>query len=221
MKVSIIIPCYNYGKFLHEAIESALNQTYTDIEIIVVNDGSTDNTSLVAQQYPVKLITQANLGIPSARNIGITASAGNYILPLDADDKIHSTFLENTVPVLESTPSVGIVYTHRQHFGFLDTIKYAEEFNIERMKEKCSINYCSLFRKEVWKRAGGYNVKMTGGYEDWDFWLSVVENKWRFKLVDKVLFYYRKHGRTLSEIAKENHESLVKILHANHPRLFL
>jgi len=223
MIASIIIPCYNYGNFLTQAIESALSQTFdqNQIEIIVVNDGSTDDTIDVAKHYPIRLISQTRQGLSIARNNGIALSSGHYILPLDADDMIHNCFLEKTIPILDNDSTIGVVFTHREHFGLLTTIKYANEFDLEKMKRKCSINYCSLFRKEIWKDCGGYNSNMNPSYEDWDFWLNIAKRGWKFELVDEVLFYYRKHGRSLSDIAKEKHDILFEQLKKNHPELFL
>jgi glycosyltransferase involved in cell wall biosynthesis len=222
MTVSVIITCYNYGNFLHEAIESVLFQTYRnkEIETIVVNDGSTDNTSKVAEKYQVTLLNQPNTGLPIARNNGIKYSKGRFILPLDADDKLHPQFLEKTVPLLENSPNVGVVYTHRRHFGLLQTTKYAEIFDLETLKKRCILNYCSLYKRQVWLECGGYNPNMKLGYEDWDFWLSIAENNWDFQLVNEVLFYYRKHGTSLSHIAKENHNKLMEIIRNNHLKLF-
>lgn len=222
MTVSVIITCYNYGKFLHEAIESVLFQTYSneEIEIIVVNDGSADNTSKVAEKYQVTLLNQPNTGLPTARNNGIKYSNGRFILPLDADDKLHPQFLEKTVSILENSPNVGVAYTHCSHFGLVQTTKYAEIFDLETLKKRCILNYCSLYRRQVWLECGGYNPKMELGYEDWDFWLCVAENNWDFQLVNDVLFYYRKHGYSLSNIAKENHNTLLGIIKTNHIKLF-
>jgi len=222
MIASIIIPCYNYGKFLHEAISSALSQTFdrNQFEVIVINDGSDDNTVEIAKNYPIKLISQERQGLSIARNRGIAISSGHYILPLDADDMIHKNFLEKTVPILDKKSSVGVVYTHRQHFGLVKTIKYADEFNLERMKIKCSINYCSLFRKTIWEECNGYNSNMNPSYEDWDFWLNIAKRGWKFELIREVLFYYRKHGHSLSDIAKENHSRLFEQIKKNHSDLF-
>ena len=222
MLVSVVIPCFNQGHFLSEAIESVLGQTYPQdkIEIVVVDDGSTDNTVEIAMKYPVSLISQNNQGLPMARNNGISKSNGNFILPLDADDTIHPTFLELTSESMNQYPNVGVVYTHRQHFGNVISIKYAEHFDTEKLKKKSFLNYCSLFRKDVWVACGGYNPHMTLGYEDWDFWLSVAETDWEFFLIEEVLFNYRKHAPSLSDIAKANHDSLYEILKQRHPSLF-
>ena len=219
-KVSVIITCFNYGRFLSEAIESALHQTLKDIEIIVVNDGSTDNTAEIASRYPIILINQNNQGLPTARNVGISKSNGIYILPLDADDKLHPQYLEKTLPILDKQQDIGVVYTSRIHFGLLNTVKEAQVFDLDRLKKKCMLNYCSLFRKQVWKECGGYNPNMKWGYEDWDFWLSVAEKGWKFKPVSEVLLLYRKHGYSLSDLSKDNHQQLVKQLTDNHHRIY-
>jgi len=122
-KISVIITCYNYGHFLSEAIESVLNQTFEAPEIIVVNDGSTDNTAEIAARYPILIVNQNNQGLPTARNVGISKSNGIYILPLDADDKLHPQYLEKVVPILDRHPDIGVVYTCRLHFGLLNTLK--------------------------------------------------------------------------------------------------
>lgn len=222
IKVSVIITCYNYAHYLWQAIESVLaqNKCGGEVEIVVVNDGSTDNTIEVAEKYPVCLINQENQGVSIARNVGIERSHGQFILPLDADDKLHPQYLEKTVPILELNSDVGVVYTHRRHFGIMSSIRCSELFQIERLKEKCILNYCSLYRREIWKETGGYNANMKWGYEDWNFWLGVAERDWKFRLVPEVLFYYRIHYNTMRTIARSHHHELIRIMRNNHPNLF-
>ena len=216
---SIVIPCYNYAHFLAEAIESAIAQTTPAREIIVVNDGSTDETECIALQYPVTVITQTNQGVASARNTGIMHASGIYILPLDADDKIHPEYLEKTTVILDRRPENGVVFTNRQHFGLIDTIKKSPIFDLEQMKAKCMINYCSLLRRRLWSDCGGYDATLEG-YEDWDFWLSAAERGWSFQLVSETLFFYRKHGYSLSDVARAKHESLMLKLRHKHRSIF-
>lgn len=215
-KVSIIITCFNYGRFLSDAIESALHQTLKGAEIIVVNDGSTDNTAKIAARYPVIQVHQNNQGLPTARNVGISNSKGVYILPLDADDKLHPQYLEHTVPILDRYDDTGVVYTSRLHFGLLNTVKQAQAFDLEMLKNKCLLNYCSLYRKQVWTECGGYDPKMISGYEDWDFWLNVAKRGWQFRPVYEALLLYRKHGYSLSDLAKDNHETLFSQITCKH-----
>src|SRR5262249_32672545 len=120
-KVSVIIPCFNQGQFVDEAVASVLAQTYRDFEIIVINDGSTDeatNRKLAAYDYPqAQVMHTANQGAAGARNTGIAATSGQYILPLDADDRIAPTYLERAVAALEADARVGIVYCQAELFG--------------------------------------------------------------------------------------------------------
>jgi len=109
--VSIIITSYNYGRYLSEAIESVLKQTYQNIEIIVVDDGSTDNTKNIAKRYPVRYFYQANQGVATARNNGIKRSDGEFFLCLDADDKLLPDYIRKTVKVMMETPNIGFVLT--------------------------------------------------------------------------------------------------------------
>lgn len=221
-KVSIIIACYNQAQYLADAVESVLDQHYemSGTEIIVINDGSSDDTKEVASLYPVRLINQENRGLPAARNIGIKESTGNLILPLDADDRLHPDFLNKTVPIINESPQTGVVHVHRQHFGLIQSIKYSPEFSIERLKVKCPLNYCSLYRKEVWESCKGYDERFVLGYEDWDFWFGAAKMGWNFQLVDEVLFYYRKHGYSMSDRAKENHKFLYGMIIDKYPHFF-
>ena len=109
--VSVVIPTYNCAEFLETAIESVLGQTYQDLEIIVIDDGSTDNTQDIASRYAERIIycRQENMGLPGARNRGIQSSQGKYIAFLDADDSWHARKLEKQIPILENDPSIGLV----------------------------------------------------------------------------------------------------------------
>jgi glycosyltransferase involved in cell wall biosynthesis len=112
--VSVIIPAFNYGRYLGSALESILAQTYEDFEIIIVDDGSTDNTLEVVRGFTdprIKYIYQENKGLPGARNTGIKAAQGKYIAFLDADDLWHPCKLEKQVSFLERNDNVGVVYT--------------------------------------------------------------------------------------------------------------
>jgi len=121
-KVSVVIPCFNQSDFLLDAIKSVMNSTYKNIEVIIVNDGSTDKTpddisNLLSPFENIVLINQQNSGVCVARNNGITKASGEYILPLDADDKIAKTYIEKAISVLENNPDIGIVYCEAEFFG--------------------------------------------------------------------------------------------------------
>ena len=205
-KVSIVIPCYNQAHWLSDAIESALAQTYKDIEVIVVNDGSKDNTSEVAKRYPnVKLIEQPNKGLSGARNSGIKKAAGGWILTLDADDKIHPDFVKKTIGLND------IVTTTLETFGDEKRIWKSNLIHptYNDLVEKNHLNCCSLFKKDVWTSVGGYDEQMRDGYEDWDFWIRATKNGFNITRIDDVLFYYRKHGVSMVTHARKNHDKIM------------
>jgi glycosyltransferase involved in cell wall biosynthesis/Tfp pilus assembly protein PilF len=225
--VSVVIPCYKHAHFLPEAVESVIAQTFSDWEIIIVNDGSPDNTNEVANRliakYPdkrMRLIEKANGGLASARNVGFKAARGKYVLPLDSDDKIKPPLLEKLVPVLDKHPEVGWVYTYIHHFGDIDTEWPQPDFDRTRLIWKENICVCcSLCRKAMWEQVGGYNEQVLG-YEDWDFWVGCAEYGWNGFCVHEPLFLYRKHGRSMLTDGDKMREGLIAHIVVNHPRLY-
>jgi predicted O-linked N-acetylglucosamine transferase (SPINDLY family)/glycosyltransferase involved in cell wall biosynthesis len=200
--VSIVIPCYNHASFLSEAIESVINQTYSNWECIIVNDGSPDNTSEVANslinkysRHKITLVDKVNGGLSSARNAGIEISFGTCILCLDADDKIGSNFLQDSVMILQNNPEVGFVYTDVQYFGSrTDRISYGD-FNPAGFLRNNQATATSMFRREIFDSVGGYKEIMDGGLEDWEFWISAYENGWSGYRLAKPCFYYRQYDK--------------------------
>ena len=203
-KVSIIIPCWNQAHWLSDAIESALNQTIK-CEVIVVNDGSPDNTSEVARKYPVKLVEKENGGLSSARNAGIREATGEYILPLDADDKILPDFIEKCLEADDD-----IVSTAQQEFGDSNRLwnTQPEHPFHEMFKIANQINCCALYKKEMWEDLGGYDENMKLGYEDWDFWYRATKNGYTITVLREPLFLYRKHGRSMVDRVIEHHQEV-------------
>jgi glycosyltransferase involved in cell wall biosynthesis/MoaA/NifB/PqqE/SkfB family radical SAM enzyme len=199
-KVSIVITCYNYGRYIAEAIESVLAQTCRDYELIVVNDGSTDNTEEVAQKYKaanpdrtIRVISQSRSGQPAiSRNRGITESSGEYVLVLDADDKLAPTMLEESLKALDDNAQADFVYTDRSDFGALSQVVRAREYDFEQLRYENHVSYCALFRRRVWEDVGGYRLNVPG-CEDWDFWVAAgVKGHFGYYLA-KPLFQYRRH----------------------------
>lgn len=206
--VSVVIPCYNQAHFLRDAIESVRAQTYKDLEIIVVDDGSPDNTSEVAKSLGVRCIRKQNGGLSSARNAGIKEAKGEYILPLDADDKIKPNFLET---VMTGIQEADIVSTWLLTFGNENRTWGSEHLRpgLNIMYRQNQINCCSLYRKSMWEDIGGYDENMRLGYEDWDFWLSALEKGYKIKVIPEHLFLYRKHSVSMLKDARKRHEEIV------------
>ncbi len=215
-KVSIVIPCYNQARFLSDAIDSALNQSHKDIEVIVVNDGSLDNTSEVATRYRaqgVKLIIQKNKGLSGARNAGIKNCAGGWVLTLDADDKIHPTFIEKTIGKNDIV-STGLVTFGNENRRWISPLRHPQA---KDFLQKNYINCCSLFKKDVWTIAGGYDENMKDGYEDWEFWIRATKCGFNVTSVPEDLFYYRKHSVSMFTHAKNNHNKIIAYMAGKHP----
>jgi len=192
--VSIVIPCYNSYDFIDETIESTLHQTYQDIEIIIADDGSTDNRTIEylekIEDDRVKVFLFDHQGIATNRNRGIRKSKGEYILPLDADDKIEKTFLEKTTKILEMNPDVGFVTTWVQYFGESKGIWKTREFSFDDCFSRNTTATASLFRKSAWDEVNGYDESGLV-YEDWDFWISLAGKGWKSHVIKETLFFYR------------------------------
>ena len=228
-KVSVIIPCYNQGQFVDETVQSVLNQTLQDFEIIIVNDGSTEkNTINILKQYShpkLKIINTDNQGLASARNNGIKESSGKYILPLDADDKIGNKYLELAVNILDKNSDIGIVYCNAEFFGARNGLWQLPKYTESRMLWTNCIFCTAMYRKEDWQKVNGYNQNMVYGYEDWNFWLSLIEIDCKVYKLEETLFFYRKHFK-ISSMHKDLLGSLNKNFYScrqllkNHKKLY-
>jgi glycosyltransferase involved in cell wall biosynthesis len=194
--VSVVVPCFNHGAFLKEAVDSALRSKYAPLEIIIVDDGSTDNTANVARRIMkmhnnVSYYYQANQGPSVARNKGIKESKGVYILPLDADDKISNLYIEHAVEAIKSDEEIKIVYCNAEMFGVRTGPWKLKEFSRKRIAAHNMIFSCALFRKKDWERIGGYAQELIYCDEDWEFWISMLEHGGYAYKLESVGFYYR------------------------------
>ena len=222
--VSIIVPCYNCAPYISETLDSVLSSSYSLWECIVIDDGSTDASSQIASEYVTKdsrfkLIQQRNLGVSIARNNGIEAAKGEYILPLDADDLIASTYIEKAVNVLESDDSVKLVYCKADFFG-----EKKGHFNLDYSYEKLlwynEIFNCAMYRKSDFIKTGGYAKNMQKGYEDWDFWLSFLTKNDKVVRLDETLFFYRIKKESRNKGAMQFEKELRKQIVINHKNIY-
>src|SRR5579864_5975127 len=201
-KVSVIIPCFNHGEFLPEAVASVVALKRHDVELIVVDDGSTDERTgpemdkLVAQG--IKVIRQANKGLAAARNTGIMASQGEYIFALDADDRLRAGWMDRGIRILDSDPKVGVVYGDTECFGIRVGRWHVGQFDAVKLLRWNYIHASALYRRPIWEQNRGYDGTMpVQGYEDWDFWLGALEHGWQFAYVPEVFFDYRQARRSM------------------------
>ena len=167
-----------------------------DIELIVVDDGSTDERTrkeiAALVDRGIKVIRQENQGLAAARNAGIHVSQGEYILPLDADNRIRENYLDHGIRILDNNPKIGVVYGDAEYFGTRTGRWTVGQFQKERLLAWNYIDACAIFRRSVWEQNQGYDGTMpVQGLEDWDFWLGAVQHGWQFAYVPEILFDYR------------------------------
>lgn len=219
--VTVVIPCFNHGKFIEAAITSAKQQTYSNVEVVVVDDGSTDEFTLaiLTKLDPdVVVLRQANQGPSIARNNAIRQSKGEYILALDSDNKIRPDYISKALNILIHYPEVGVVYGNFQYYGSHTGIKQQQEFDIKKQLLYNLFDMCSVFRRKVFDDVGGFDEFMSKpGLEDWDFWISVYEHGWKFHHVDEVLFdYYTAETSRTNQVANKNLELLKEYVWKKH-----
>ncbi|MCK5662526.1 MAG: glycosyltransferase family 2 protein, partial [Thiotrichaceae bacterium] len=166
-KVSVIIPCFNQGRYVLETLTSVLNQTYPNIEVIIINDGSDDKdtTSILSRVDlgNVQVIHTTNQGLAAARNNGIQEACGDFILPLDADDLIAPGYVKQAVDVFKKNKDVGIVYCRARLFGTVTTKWLLPPYSLKEMLLDNVIFCSALFRKSDWEAVGGYDIGMIYG----------------------------------------------------------
>lgn len=225
--VSIIIPCFNQGEFILDAIASVESCQDAVYEVIIVNDGSTDAVTQKVLSYLESrgycVIHQSNKGVAQARNAAIEIARGRYILPLDADNKLRETYLKQGIKVLDKFSDVGVVYGKAEYFGEKTGTWEVTEFNITHLLNNNYIDTCAIFRKSVWQDCGGYDPCLEiQGLEDWDFWLYAVENGWKFYYVPEVLFDYRVRSDSLSSRFRnpEIYQKAKRYIYSKHINLY-
>lgn len=224
--ISIIVPCYNVEAFLAETLESVFNQSYTSWECIIVNDGSTDKTHEIALEWKKKderfvYLELENGGVERARNKGIERAIGEYILPLDGDDKIAPNFLEKTIKVFRDDPDTMLVYTSVQLFGAEEGLWNLKEFSLQDLAVDNMIVCTALFRKREWVRTGGYDEQARHQCEDWELWINMLKEGGKVLRINEPLFFYR--IRPSSAIRSRTEEKIMymrKYLTSKHYAFF-
>ena len=222
--VTVIVPCYNQGQYLSEALDSVLAQTYTQWECIIINDGSTDNTEEIAKAYCGKdqrfqYLYQENQGVVAAKNNAIRHSHGQYILPLDGDDLLGNSFLEEAVAILDTDEEIKIAACRVGYFGDVQGEMKLGDFTLSDLLIRNYMVNTSMFRRDDFDHVGGYKREMARGLEDWELWLSILENGGKVYRIDKILFYYRIHENSRNAIPYEKHSRLKETIIKIHSQL--
>jgi hypothetical protein len=223
-RVSVVIPCHNHGSFLPESVGSVLGQTFRDLEILIVDAGSTDETAAVAAELAadprVRLVhREAASGRPAVpRNAGIAEAVGEYVLCLDADDRLDSEFLAECVAALDARPDASIAYGAQQNFGLDTTFHPCGPYDFQLLTTQNCFGCCSLFRRSAWVDAGGYDPGV--GYEDWDFWIACGERGHTGVWVPTARWFYRVSGDgVFAKDAADDRRIKARVV-LNHPRLY-
>ncbi|MBQ7530896.1 MAG: glycosyltransferase [Paludibacteraceae bacterium] len=217
--VSVIVPMYNAAPFIVEALESIMASTYRPLEVIVMDDGSMDDSLRVAQAFAtnhpeVRVLSQPNAGVSAARNNAIRVAKGEWILPVDADDRISPTYIEHAVVAI--CDDVRIISCRAEYFGARQGEWRLPEFSHELLARKNMIHACSLFREADWQRVGGF-CEQEIYREDWDFWLSLMELGGRYVRLDEVGLYYRIQEGSRRTKAKVQKRLIVDAVNRRHP----
>ncbi len=227
-KFSVIITCFNYGKYLRQSVGSVIAQTYKNFEIIIVNDGSTDSSLRIAEEIKsentsinILIIDQPNSGQPAiSRNNGIKVATGEFILCLDADDLIDSTMLEKASIAIDVNPEISLVYTDAIFFDEVKTwFRPSGEFDLVKIALNNQLFCCTIYKKEAWSRVGGYKTNVRG-YEDWDLWISFAELYLVAHKIPEPLFFYRTSKDGVFESTTDKDLYLQANIVTNHPMLY-
>lgn len=222
--VSIIVPTFKNVKWLPQTIDSIINQKYDNYEIIVINDGSTENVNFFIEPYKnfkkFKFFEYSiNRGASYARNIGISKCSGQYILPVDSDDVVcDSNWLNDCVKEIdEETIVTSLVCLCNKDMN--PTGEIWPNNNVDKdwktVIKTCNIIGPSMYSKSMWEKIGGYDEKILG-YEDWDFWISAYKLGYKLKRIDHVYYHYRKHEDSSNLLQFKKKEIIFKYIENKH-----
>jgi glycosyltransferase involved in cell wall biosynthesis len=225
--ISIVIPCYNHGVFLPDALQSLINQTYQNWEGIIVNDGSIDNTLNIAEEWllkdkRLKYLEQKNRGVVEAKNYGIKEAKGTFILPLDADDWISSDYISLAIEAFGKNKNLKLVYCKVRLAGIKNEEWKLTSFNLEKLALNNMIFNSAVFLKKDWNRIGGYDKNMKSGNEDWEFWINLLKGGGEVYQIPKICFYYRirEHSRN-KKIDDKIFDELFKYMNKKHIEFYI
>jgi hypothetical protein len=201
-RISVLLPCFNDGQWIDEALDSVRQQTFQDFEIVVVDDGSTDAATVrkleSIDDSNIRVFRTENRGLPAARNHAAAQARGELFCALDADDRLAATWFEKGQALLTLRPEITFVSHWLETFGDEHWTWKPERCDLPALLVKNTINGAALVRRAAFEAVGGYDESMRHGCEDWDFWLRLVEAGHQGTIIPEVLFYYRRHSTSMS-----------------------
>lgn len=212
--VSIIITNYNYAAFLPEAIESALAQDYPRCEVIVLDDASTDDSVEVACRYPVTVLGQRNGGLCLARNNALTRASGDYVLFLDADDRLTPVAVSSLVAALSvASDDVAYAYGQMQYFGLRDDLFASRSFDPDRLFKNNYVCATTLLRKDLLLKIGSYDNGFRSLREDWELYVRFWSKGYRGTFVQLPVLECRKHKEHVRRKLSAKALSMAKLVY--------
>ncbi len=222
--VSVIIPSYNVQDYLKGTIDSVTASTYRNIEIIVVDDASQDDSLMVAHQCAtadarITVLPQSHAGVCTARNRGVSHAHGEFILPLDGDDLISCDFIAEAVARFRAEPDAMVIAPSAQFFGERTGEWKLPDFSLEKLAHHNLLASCAMYRKSDFERCGGYCTEMIAR-EDWDFWIAMLKDGGKVVRLNSIGFYYRirKNSKRIQDRAFKR--QVVDMLNARHSEFF-
>jgi glycosyltransferase involved in cell wall biosynthesis len=224
-RLAVVVPCYNYGAFLQEAVGSVVAARRDDLELVIVDDGSTDpHTQREVERLAREgfhVIRQENRGLAATRDVGIRATTADYILPLDADNLIRPVFIERALAILDARPATGVVYGDAQNFGARSDRWVTGPFDRARLMRWNYIDACAVLRRTVWEQNAGYDGTMpVQGLEDWDMWLGAMTRGWEFAYVPEIFFDYRVKQESMIVTSRKRTRAIEEFIARKHAILF-
>ncbi len=218
--ITVYITNFNYGQYLNKSIKSVLSQTYLNYELIIIDDGSTDNSKNVIEKYRnlknIKIIYQKNKGLNFTNNIALNLSKGEYITRLDADDWLDENFLQVMVNNLKKDPKIGMIFCNYylvDKKGSIIDQFLRHDFKKVKLLDQPAHGACSLINTKCLKLIGGYD-KNFRSQDGVDIWIKLIQ-KYKIKNINLPLFYYRQHGKNLTSNKKRLFNSRNQILKKN------
>jgi glycosyltransferase involved in cell wall biosynthesis len=218
----VIVTCFNYGRYLEEAVESVLSQAGGAPQVVVVDDGSTDPRTLEVLadlDQSIDLIRQENAGVGAARNAGLGRANTPYLLVLDADDRLTQDALRILKAPLGRDSSLGFAYGRARFFEEWEGTLSFPPYDPYRLLYRHTIGLSALMRKEVAEATGGFDERFEH-FEDWEFWLNALEHGWRGIQVDSITLEYRRHGTTKLRADRRGYRRTLHELRHKHARLY-
>lgn len=222
--VSVIIPVYNAERYVEETLRSVLASTYTDLEVVCMNDGSTDGSLQMLRRMAetdsrIRVYSQDNAGVCVARNAAIAASGGQYVLPLDADDILLPHFIADAVGVLEAEPKVKVVAPTAEFFGERTGRWNLPPFDMKTEAHKNILACTALYRRSDFDRTGGYNTEIIAR-EDWAFWIDMLKDGGRVVRLPEVGLRYRYAKGSKRDKDRELKRHVIQVLNKLFPEFF-